>query len=109
MKLTKEPKAEKVKEPKAKKVKEPKAKKEKAPKVPKAPKAKKGKKGAVAEETTNLDDAFGAEPVARARKQKVKKYQPKAPKDVYTLVLLLSFIFFVASAVLMYLDVASYK
>ena len=106
MKLTKEPKAEKVKEPKVKKPKEPKAKKEKAPK---APKVKKGKKGAVVEDASSLDAAFGMEPVASARKQKVKKYQPKAPKDVYTLVLLLSFIFFVASVVMMYLDVASYK
>ena len=102
MKLTKEPKAKKEKAPKA-----PKA--SKAPKAPKAPKAKKGKKGAVAEETTNLDASFGMDPVASARKPKVKKYQPKAPKDVYTLVLLLSFIFFVASIVMMYLDVASYK
>jgi len=89
-----------------KKAKEPRAKKEKAPK---APKVKKGRKGAVAEESTSLDASFGMEPVASARKPKAKKYQPKAPKDVYTLVLLLSFIFFVASAVFMYLDVASYK
>jgi len=89
-----------------KKAKEPKAKKVKAPKEPKV---KKGKKGAVAEETTNLDASFGMEPVASARKSKARKYQPKAPKDVYTLVLLLSFIFFVASVVMMYLDVASYK
>jgi len=101
VKKAKEPKAKKEKAPKA-----PKAKKEKAPKVAKP---KKGKKGAVQEESINFDDSFGMEPVAKARKPKVKKYQPKAPKDVYTLVLLLSFIFFVASVVMMYLDIASYK
>ena len=30
-------------------------------------------------------------------------------KDVYTLILLLSFLFFVAATVLLYLDLASYK
>ncbi len=38
-----------------------------------------------------------------------KPAKQKAPKDVYTLVLLLSFLFFVAASVLLYLDLASYK
>ena len=91
----KAPKPKKVKEPKAKKVKEPKAKKEKV-------KKSKGKK---AEEESFGDSSFDAPQAVPAPRRKA----PKAPKDVYTLVLLLSFLFFVIASVLLYLDLASYK
>lgn len=79
----------KTKEPKA-----PKAKKEKAPKAPKEKKAKKSKKGSAE------FDAAPRKPVAPPR---------KVPADVYTLTLLLSFLFFVGAVVMLYLDLASYK
>lgn len=41
--------------------------------------------------------------------KKVKVKAPKAPKDVYTLVLLLSFLFFTVASVFLWLDVSSYK
>ncbi len=43
------------------------------------------------------------------KKVKVKKPAVKAPKDVYTLVLLLSFLFFIAATVFLYLDLSTYK
>lgn len=85
------------KEPKAKKVKEPKPKK-----------SKKGKKGSDSMEESGISfekTSFDAPKAAPKPKHK----SPKAPKDVYTLVLLLSFLFFVVASVLLYLDLASYK
>ncbi len=76
------------KEPKASK-----AKKEKAPKAPKEKKAKKSKKSADF-------NAAPRTPVAPPR---------KVPADVYTLTLLLSFVFFFGAVVMLYLDLASYK
>ncbi len=38
-----------------------------------------------------------------------KAVKPKAHKDVYTLVLLLSFLFFLVATTMIYLDLASYK
>ncbi|MDO5309351.1 MAG: hypothetical protein Q4G03_07655 [Planctomycetia bacterium] len=110
-----------------------KEKKEKAPKTPKASKSKKSSKkkgkGADVEDAPIANDDFVSsgvasdsfdndsapiEPVAAAKpkKTKVKKQKqphPKAPTDVYTLLLLLGFIFFIAASVFMYLDVSSYK
>ena len=71
-------------------------------KQPKAPKAKKNKK--VDSSEFSNDDSFT--PVVT---KKAKKPHAKAPKDVYTLVLLLSFLFFVAATVFLYLDLGSYK
>ena len=39
----------------------------------------------------------------------VKVVKPKAHKDVYTLVLLLSFLFFLVATTMIYLDIVSYK
>ena len=83
------------KAPKAKKVKEPKAKK-----------PKKGKKGSADEAAISFEKTSFDAPKAAP---KPKRKSPKAPKDVYTLVLLLSFLFFVAATVLLYMDLASYK
>jgi hypothetical protein len=87
--------AKKTKEPKVKKVKEPKPKKEKA-------KKSKGKKG--------TEESFGEASFEQPKQAPVtRRKAPKAPKDVYTLVLLISFLFFVIATVFLYLDLASYK
>lgn len=44
-----------------------------------------------------------------AKAPRVRTKPPKAPKDVYTLVLLISFLFFIVASVLLYLDLSSYK
>ncbi|MBR4834672.1 MAG: hypothetical protein IKU86_10150 [Thermoguttaceae bacterium] len=78
-----------------------KAKKEKPAKAPKVKKEKKRKGG-----DAPLDgDAFAA-PVAKTKKAKAPAR--KVPADVYTLVLLLSFLFFTAACVMLYLDLGSY-
>ncbi len=81
-----------------------KAKKEKPAKAPKAKKEKK-RKGQTADAPVDAD-SFAA-PVAKAKKAKVPAR--KVPADVYTLILLLSFLFFVAACVMMHLDLSSYK
>ncbi|MBQ9874011.1 MAG: hypothetical protein IJM30_06075 [Thermoguttaceae bacterium] len=89
-----------------------KPKKEKAPKAPKAPKAKKEKKGKSVEITSSSegfsDDSFAPSPVGK-RAPKAKAPRVRAPKDAYTLVLLISFLIFIAATVFMYLDLNSYK
>lgn len=84
-----------------------KAKKEKPAKAPKAPKVKKEKKrkGKGADVPVEAD-AFAA-PVAKVKKAKAPAR--KVPADVYTLVLLFSFLFFTAACVMLYLDLGSYK
>ncbi len=79
-----------------------KVKKEKAPKVKKEKKSKKSKG---TDDSASLD-AFAA---PAPKKVKVKKPAVKAPKDVYTLVLLLSFLFFIAATVFLFLDLSTYK
>ncbi|MGI6401215.1 MAG: hypothetical protein ACOX0A_03760 [Thermoguttaceae bacterium] len=91
-------KAPKAKKAKKQKVKEPKAKKKKD-------KKQKAKKGENIAEDAVQESPFGAP----QRAPKVRKVQPKAPKDVYTLILLISFLFFIMATVLIYLDLASYK
>ncbi len=87
--------AKKTKEPKVKKVKEPKPKKEKV-------KKSKGKRG--------TEESFGEASFEQPKQAPVtRRKAPKAPKDVYTLVLLISFLFFVIATVFLYLDLASYK
>ena len=89
--------AKKTKEPKVKKVKEPKPK----PKKEKVKKSK-GKKG--------TEESFGEASFEQPKQAPVtRRKAPKAPKDVYTLVLLISFLFFVIATVFLYLDLASYK
>lgn len=80
-----------------------KAKKEKPAKAPKVKKEKKRKGQA---DATFDGDSFAA-PTAKVKKAKVPAR--KVPADVYTLVLLLSFLFFTAACVMMYLDLGSYK
>ena len=80
-----------------------KAKKEKPAKAPKVKKEKKRKSQA---DAAFDGDSFAA-PVAKAKKAKVPAR--KVPADVYTLILLLSFLFFTAACVMMYLDLGSYK
>ena len=80
-----------------------KAKKEKPAKAPKVKKEKKRKGQA---DAAFDGDSFAA-PVAKAKKAKVPAR--KVPADVYTLILLLSFLFFTAACVMMYLDLGSYK
>lgn len=76
-----------------------KSKKEKAPKVKKEKKTKK-----------SVEVDFGAEAsVAKKTPKGTPKPKVKANKDVYTLVLLLSFLFFIAATVFLYLDLATYK
>ena len=87
--------AKKTKEPKVKKVKEPKPKKEKV-------KKSKGNGG--------TEESFGEASFEQPKQAPVtRRKAPKAPKDVYTLVLLISFLFFVIATVFLYLDLASYK
>ena len=86
--------SKKQKEPKVKKVKEPKVKKEKV---------KKTKSKRESEESLG-EVSFESAPAPVPRRK-----APKAPKDVYTLVLLLSFLFFVIATVFLYMDLASYK
>ncbi len=81
-----------------------KVKKEKTAKAPKVKKEKK-RKGKAADASFD-GDSFAA-PVAKAKKAKVPAR--KVPADVYTLVLLFSFLFFTAACVMLYLDLASYK
>lgn len=80
-----------------------KAKKEKPAKAPKVKKEKKRKGQA---DAAFDGDSFAA-PTAKAKKAKVPAR--KVPADVYTLVLLLSFLFFTAACVMLYLDLGSYK
>jgi hypothetical protein len=80
-----------------------KAKKEKPAKAPKAKKEKKSKGQA---DATFDGDSFAA-PTPKAKKAKVPAR--KVPADVYTLILLLSFLFFTAACVMLYLDLSSYK
>ncbi len=75
-----------------------KAKKEKPGKAPKVKKEKKRKDRA--------DGGAFDEPVAKVKKAKVPAR--KVPADVYTLVLLLSFLFFVVACAMLYLDLGSY-
>ena len=81
-----------------------KAKKEKPAKAPKVKKEKK-RKGKTADASLE-GDSFAA-PVAKAKKAKVPA--SKVPANVYTLVLLFSFLFFAAACVMLYLDLGSYK
>ncbi|MBQ5789354.1 MAG: hypothetical protein IIW01_03610 [Thermoguttaceae bacterium] len=80
-----------------------KAKKEKPAKAPKVKKEKKRKGQA---DAAFDGDSFAA-PTAKTQKAKVPAR--KVPADVYTLVLLLSFLFFTAACVMLYLDLGSYK
>ena len=90
---------------------------DKAPKAPKAKKekvkkekVKKGKKSPVVDDAVSFDnDTFDAPMASKKGSSKPKRKSPKAPKDVYTLVLLLSFLFFIAATVFLYMDLASYK
>ena len=77
-------------------------------------KEKKGKKTDFASDSSlTAEDGFGSQPIAKKSKgkgkSKAKAPRVKAQKDVYTLVLLLSFLFFIAATVFLYLDMASYK
>ena len=81
-----------------------KAKKEKPAKAPKVKKEKK-RKGQAADASFDAD-TFAA-PVAKTKKAKVPAR--KVPADVYTLILLLSFLFFTAACVMLYLDLGAYK
>ncbi len=74
---------------------------------PKPKKEKKSKKGSAA--SVDLDSSLLEDAATAPSRTRAQKPQVKAPKDVYTLVLLLSFIFFVAAVVFLYLDIASYK
>lgn len=80
-----------------------KAKKEKPGKAPKVKKEKKRKDRAGG---ASLDGGAFDEPVAKVKKAKVPAR--KVPADVYTLVLLLSFLFFVVACAMLYLDLGSY-
>lgn len=85
-----------------------KGKKEKVSKAPKQKKPKKSKKtNDMPDPSLPLDGGFASNPIAK--KTKFKAPRVAAGKDVYTLVLLLSFIFFIAAVVFLYLDMASYK
>ena len=81
-----------------------KAKKEKPAKAPKVKKEKKRKGQTV---DASLDGASFDAPVAKTKKAKVPPR--KVPADVYTLILFLSFLFFIAAGVMLYLDLGSYK
>ncbi len=76
---------------------------------PKPKKEKKSKKDKGATKSVDLDSSLLEDAVTTPSQARAPKPRVKAPKDVYTLVLLLSFIFFVAAVVLLYLDIASYK
>ena len=75
-----------------------KAKKEKPATAPKVKKEKKSK--GQAPEASFDGDSFAA-PVGKTKKAKVPAR--KVPADVYTLILLLSFLFFTAACVMMFL------
>ena len=76
---------------------------------PKPKKEKKSKKDKGASQSVDFDSSLLEDAATTSAKTRAPKTRAKAPKDVYTLVLLLSFIFFVAAVVLLYLDIASYK
>ncbi len=93
----------------ARKVKE---KKVKAPKAPKTKKEKKGRKSDFASDSSiKLEDGFGVRKNkgAKSGKSSAKVPRVEAQKDVYTLLLLLSFLVFIVATVFLYLDMASYK
>ncbi len=56
---------------------------------------------------SSKSEANGSSSALKGVSTKVVK--PKAHKDVYTLVLLLSFLFFLVATTMIYLDLASYK